>query len=294
MFGRSSGKIDLPSVPAALARVIQITNKEHATAEEVASVVMLDQSLATKVLRIANSAFYGRMRKAETITEAIVTLGFASVRNLAASASVVDALFPSQMFPGFSWQDMWVHSVTCGLATEAIHGRISRGRGGKSEAAFVAGLLHDVGKLILARALPQKFTQIVEICTEQGLEMDQAEHSILSMDHAKVGGELAQEWDFPPQLQAGISWHHSPGGADEYEDMATAVYAANLLAKRMGLSYLVGRQTEISIKDVADAAGIRTQDVDYIVSQVRDGLRQCSDILAWGNQMPGADLSAAA
>ncbi len=93
MFGRSSGKIDLPSMPVALARIIQITNSPDATAEQLAKVVMFDQSLATKVLRLANSAFFGRKMKAETITEAVVTLGFGSVRNLAASASVVEALW---------------------------------------------------------------------------------------------------------------------------------------------------------------------------------------------------------
>src|SRR5512133_1340035 len=110
MFGRSSGKIDLPSVPATLARIIQITSSPEATADELAHVVMLDPSLSTKVLRIANSAYYGRRTKAETITDAVVTLGFGAVRNLAASASVVDALFPRQMFPGFGWQEMWIHS----------------------------------------------------------------------------------------------------------------------------------------------------------------------------------------
>lgn len=294
MFGRSSGRIDLPSIPAALARVIQITNNENASAEQVAGVVMLDQSLSTKVLRIANSAYYGRVKRAETITEAIVALGFSSVRNLAASASVVDALFPKQMFPGFSWQDMWVHSVTCALATEAIYARTARGAGGKNEAAFVAGLLHDVGKLIVARALPQKFTQIVNVCREQGCEMAEAERGILSTDHAEIGGELTQEWDFPTKLQAAIAHHHDPGGAEEHEDLATAVQAANLLAKRIGRSYIVEWNVEISPKEVADAAGLREEDMEYIVTRVREGLQQCGDILAWSKSMPSSDLAAAA
>ena len=294
MFGRSSGRIDLPSIPAALARVIQITNLENAAAEQVAGVVMLDQSLATKVLRIANSAYYGRIKRVETITEAVLTLGFASVRNLAASASVIDALFPKQMFPGFSWQDMWVHSVTCALATEAIYARTARGAGGKDESAFVAGLLHDIGKLMVARALPQKFIQIVDACREQGCEMAQAEKSILSTDHAEIGGDLTREWDFPTKLQVGIAYHHDPGGAEEHEDLAAAVQAANMLAKHMGNSYIVGSKVEIDLTEVADASGLRQEDMEYIVARVREGLQQCGDILAWRNSMPGSDLAAAA
>jgi putative nucleotidyltransferase with HDIG domain len=290
MFGRSSGKIDLPSVPATLARIIQITNSPDASADKVAGVVMLDQSLATKVLRIANSAFYGRRVKAETISEAVVTLGFSSIRNLAASASVVDALFPKQMFPGFSWQDMWVHSVNCAVASEVIHARMTRTAG--AEAAFVAGLLHDVGKLILARALPERFRQVVDACRECDLTMAQAERNLLSTDHAKIGGELAEGWQFPDRLRDAIDYHHSPADACENEDIARAVSAANLLAKRMSGNYITGVSVEISLTDVADEAGLQVDDMDFIVNAVGEKMHQCDEILSWSTSMPGAKAAA--
>ena len=288
MFGRSSGKIDLPSVPATLARVIQITGKLDASAEQVAKVVMLDQSLATKVLRLANSAYYGRRTKAGTITEAVVTLGFTSVRNLAASASVVDALFPKRMFPGFCWQDMWVHSVTCGLAAESLYGRMTGRFGGGNESAFIAGLLHDVGKLILARALPQRFVQIVDTCREYGYQMVNAESNLLSTNHAKIGGELAEAWEFPEALQAGIAFHHAPDDAPDFEDLARAVNAGNLLSKRLGRNYLEGVSVDISLGDVGEAAGLSAQEVSMAADQVREGLRQCGEILSWADKMPGS------
>jgi HD-like signal output (HDOD) protein len=291
MFGRSSGKIDLPSVPTTLARVIQITSRLDTTAEQVAKVVMLDQSLATKVLRLANSAFYGRRMKAQTVTEAVVTLGFTAIRNLAASASIVDALFPKRLFPGFSWQDMWIHSVTCGLGTEALLARMIGRSHGANESAFVAGLLHDVGKLILARALPQRFVQIVEICREYGYQMVRAESNELSTNHARIGGELAAEWQFPNILQAGIAYHHSPEEAVEYEEFARSVYAANLLSKRLGRSYLEGVSVDVSLAEVAEAAKLTVAEVETAVDQVREGLRQCSEILSWGDKMPGAERS---
>jgi len=290
MFGRSSGKIDLPSVPATLARIIQITNSPDASADGVAGVVMLDQSLATKVLRIANSAFYGRRVKAETISEAVVTLGFSSIRNLAASASVVDALFPKQMFPGFSWQDMWVHSVNCAVGAEVIHARIARTSG--SEVGFVAGLLHDVGKLILARALPERFRQVIEACRDYNFTMAQAERNLLSTDHAKIGGELAEGWQFPDRLRDAIAYHHSPADACDNEDLARAVSAANLLAKRMSRNYVLGMGVEISLKDVADEAGLVVEDMDYIVNTVRERMHQCGEILSWSSSMPGAKAAA--
>lgn len=293
MFGRSSGKIDLPSMPATLARIIQITNSPETTAEQVAHVVKLDQSLSTKVLRLANSAYYGRRMKAETVTDAVVTLGFSSVRNLAASASVIDALFPKRLFAGFSWQDMWVHSVTCAVAAESLYTRISRSSMGSNESAFVAGLLHDVGKLILARALPQRFLQVVDAVREYNFEMVRAETNLLSTNHAKIGGELADQWEFPTKLRDGVACHHDPDSSSEHADLARAVQAGNMLAKRMSRNYIQGVPVDYSLKEIADTAGLPVGEMDYIVTQVRDRLQQCSEIIAWGNSMPSAQRKAA-
>ncbi|MFQ3549070.1 MAG: HDOD domain-containing protein [Armatimonadota bacterium] len=288
MFGRSSGKIDLPSMPAALGRIIHITNSpDTASAEEVATAVMTDQSLATKVMRLANSAYYGRKVKAENVTDAVNALGFTAVRNLAASASIVDALFPKQLFKGFSWPDMWTHSVITGIATEVIHDCMGTGSSLK-ESAFVAGLLHDVGKLIVARALPSRFVQIIEACREWDFEMVRAETNYLGTNHAKIGHDLSMQWEFPERLRIGIAYHHSPETAPAHEDVARAVRAANLLAKRIGKYYITNLKTEISCKQVADAAGISLNDVEYVTNQVRDRLDNFEEIISWGRGMPAA------
>jgi putative nucleotidyltransferase with HDIG domain len=291
MFGRSSGKIDLPSMPATLARIIEITNDPESSSDQLAGVVLLDQSLSTKVLRLANSAYFCRRKKAETVTEAVTTLGFGSVRNLAASASVVDALFPKRVFAGFSWYDMWIHSVTCAIGSEAIHRRIS-GSLRSNESAFVAGLLHDIGKLVIARALPGRFIQIVEACREYGFEMVRAETNYLSTNHSSIGSDLAAQWQFPDKLIAAIAYHHKPEAAGDDEDLARAVGAANLLAKRLSKSYIIGLNETISLKDIADAAGINPKDMDYIVNDVREGLKQCDEILSWGAHLPGSQMAA--
>lgn len=280
-------------MPATLARIIHITNSPDATSDQVASIVRLDQSLTTKVLRLANSAYYGRRSQAETVSEAINVLGFNSIRNLAASASVVDALFPRQMFPGFGWQEMWIHSVTCAVAAEVICQRMRCASVRSAETAFIAGLLHDVGKLVVARALPARFRQIVEDCQKQQHPMVDSEKSLLSTDHANIGGQLAQQWDFPEKLGAAISYHHAPEDAYDHEDLARVVNGANLLAKRMSRNYLLGVSEEIGLKDVAMAAGLPIEAMDVVVSQVRDRIRQCGEILAWGNHMPGAKALAA-
>lgn len=286
MLFSSSGKIELPSMPATLARIIQVTNQSEATSEQLARVVKLDQSLSTKVLRLANSAFIGRSVPVGTISDAIVTLGFSSIRNLAASASVVDALFPKKMFPGFSWREMWTHSAICAVASQTIYAHVHGTRSGYAETAFMAGLLHDVGKLVVARALPQRFLQIVEVCTESNSEMSAEENNILGTTHANIGGDLAEQWGFPEKLATAIAYHHMPEEAGEHEDMARAVTAANLLAKKLGKPYLTGVSTEITLKDVAEIADLNEEDMELIVEQVRTDLARCEEIISWGDQMP--------
>jgi len=293
MFGRSSGKIDLPSIPATLARIIQITNSVEASSDEVAAVVMLDQALATKVLRIANSAFYGRRMRCESISQAVVTLGFTSIRNLAASASVVDALFPKQMFPGFSWQDMWTHSVMCAVSSEAIYSRMSSYSPGNAEATFIGGLLHDVGKLIFARALPDRFRQIVDTCSKTGTPMYEAEMQMLSMDHAKVGGELAEEWGFSEKLRDAIAYHHAPQEAYQNEDLVLAVCAGNMLAKCIGTRYISGPGQELTLEAIAGVADIAPDGMDEVAETVRERMEECKEILACGDGMPSSSQLAA-
>jgi len=263
MFGRSSGKIDLPSVPATLARIIQITSSVDVSSQKVASVVMLDQALATKVLRIANSAFYGRRMKCESVSQAVISLGFTSIRNMAASASVVDVLFPKHMFAGFNWQDMWTHSVTCAVSSEVIYSRMPNSSPANAETAFLGGLLHDIGKMILARALPDRFRRIVEVCRGSEIPMYEAERELLSTDHAIVGGELAQEWGFSEKLRDGIAYHHNPREADKNEDLVLAVCAGNMLSKCIGSSYIIGQEQHVSLEDVSETSGVGAEEIGW-------------------------------
>jgi HD-like signal output (HDOD) protein len=248
--------------------------------------VLVDQSLSCKVLRLANSAYFGRRDKAETITDAILTLGFGYVRNLAASASVLDALFPSHAFPGFGWHHFWRHSVTTAIAAESFYAFATGCRRKTEESAFVAGLMHDVGKLIIARALPFRFREVVETCRERRLEMLPVETEYMGTNHVYVGKQLARSWQFPDKLIAGIAYHHCPEEACDYQQLASAVCAGNLLAKRLEDSYLIGVRPNISLSDIARTAGMDAQGVNFVIDEVRIGLKRCGEILSWGKNLP--------
>lgn len=274
-------------MPVVLIRIIDITRNPDSDPRRLAEAVMSDQSLTSRVLRLANSSYFRRRQQVETVSEAILTLGFGYVRNLAASASVLDALFPRKAFPGFDWHSMWTHSVTVAIAAETISTFKSGAQRRSDESAFVAGLLHDIGKLLVAYALPIKFLSIVEACHKTGKDMVEVEKEFIGTNHAYLGLQLGKEWGLPESLLQGIGWHHIPECALEYVDLAKSVHAANLLANRFGGSSIRGVKYNISMRDIANAAEIDIVDVDYIVNAVRDGLKRSTELLSWGSKLPG-------
>lgn len=280
-------------MPEAISRIINITASEDASAAKLAEIVLMDQALSSRVLRLSNSAMYSRMKKTETVSEAIICLGSAQLRNLAASASVLDAVFPKRAFPGFNWKEMWRHSVICAVASQCIYGAMVGTIRSKDESVFIAGLLHDVGKMVIAYALPLKFTHIVAQCYEHDWDMMKSERRFLATNHALVGSDLASEWRLPDKLQIGISYHHSPESAPELEEIARAVSAGNMLAKRMGRCYINNMSWDISLEQVCDTAKLCVNDMLKVVTNTREGVANCKEILSWGDSMPETEKAAA-
>lgn len=268
-------------MPAALLRVVHIAGDENATAEQLADAIMLDPSLATRILRIANSAYFGRLKKVDNITEAVIALGFNCIRNLATAAYIIDVVFPEERFPAFSWRNLWTHSVACATCTELIYTRITCHPHTLDECAFLAGLLHDVGKMVIALAAPHKFNEILDVCPDYGFDMFNAEYAILLTDHAEVGQLLTAEWGLPPTLYKTIGWHHTPKAAKEFQDLVRAVSAGNLLAKSLTKSPLLGHVPYVSVQDIAEISRLSISEINLITNLARAKMQTLTDIIAW-------------
>lgn len=288
MLNPWSVNIELPSMPIILSRIIEITHNPDMSAQDLANAVMTDQSLTSRMLRLANSAYFHRMQKVETVTDAILTLGFGYVRNLAASASLLEAMFPRRVFPGFDWQAMWLHSVTCAIASEEIFSHVAGFDRRKDETVFIAGLLHDIGKLALACTLPLRFMAVVEGCRKRKEDMLIVETDFLSTNHAEVGQYVTEQWGFPEKLVQAIACHHTPECAAQYSDLARAVCAADMLAKRISAPCIPELTAEISLRDIAEMAKINPGNMSYIIEHVKQDLERSSEIISWGKNLPNA------
>jgi HD-like signal output (HDOD) protein len=221
----------LPALPSVIVQVNEKVNNPKTSALDLARTILEDQALTARLLRLVNSPFYGFPRRVATVTEAVTILGFHPIRNLLLTASVVDLLV-SEEVPEFSPTALWEHSVGTAVAA----GLVARyARYEDREEVFVAGLLHDVGKLVLFQFLTKEFIKVLEVARAEDLSIRASEQRLLGFTHDQVGRLLAERWKLPVRLSEAIGCHHRPDLAQIGKREAAIVHGADVLARALGL-----------------------------------------------------------
>jgi len=220
--------IQLPALPTVALEVVQMVDNPRTTASRLGKVISSDQALTAKVLKIANSPFYGFPRKISTIEFAIIILGYDALKEIVISISLISAL-QKRSDTTFDAQSFWDHAITTGVLSR----RLSRDLGYRvSGEVFVGGLLHDIGISVLHRYFRNEYRRIVEIAREGDLTYGEAEESVLGVTHAEVGGWLAERWNLPDQLVEAIMYHHRPSQARRNRELVAIIHVADVLANR--------------------------------------------------------------
>ncbi len=223
---------DLPTIPIVATKVMQMIEMDNITVEDIANVVTTDPAVAARVLKIANSAFYGCQRQIQTISGAIVVLGFNTLRSLVVAASVKEVYKPF----GLTEKMLWDHSLGAALASRII---ATATRKANPEEAFLAGLLHDIGKTIMNSLDRDKFQVVMQRCYNEGLFFEEAEESVFTFRHDDVGAMVVKKWNFPESLVTAILNHHRldfPPDTDQYMvHLSSVIAVADLFCHRMGI-----------------------------------------------------------
>jgi putative nucleotidyltransferase with HDIG domain len=235
---------DLPSLPMVVMEVLNSFEQPDVNAGELADKVSKDQALAAKTMRLANSSFYGLQRKVTTIQQAITILGFDSIRTLITAAAVTD-VFAGNAQAGFDSKAFWRHSIGTALCAKMIARHLKLNQ----DYAFVSGLLHDIGKLVLATRFPSEYAEAMRYRAKQDCYPMDAERAVLGVDHAAAGKALAEYWKFPPAMQTAIGNHHAPEARD-MGGIPGVVHVAEAIAHALGLTH----QDDDLVPVVADAA----------------------------------------
>lgn len=220
----------LPPLPAAIGRLLRLVNDPDGDFQEIARTIALDQTLTAQILRIANSAFYGFSHQIRTVQQATVILGRHAVRNMALSLAMITLRNRMQTGWPLTPEVFWRHSmgVACGASLLARHVR-----GADAEEAFVAGLLHDIGKILLMEHDARTYGRLLEAVRTGAKPLHVLERETFGIDHTEVGRALCQHWNIPDTLGAVTAAHHGDGAAlpGDAVQLAAFVHLANVLAK---------------------------------------------------------------
>jgi putative nucleotidyltransferase with HDIG domain len=221
---------DLPSLPAVVMELLSSIDQEDVDISVLAKKVSHDAALTAKTLRLANSSLYGLQVKVTTIQQAITFLGFQTTRNLITAAAITGC-FADGKCPGFDDKAFWRHSI----ATAACCKVLARRMRFNQDYAFTAGLLHDIGRLVLVSSHPALYQQVLEKRSELDCTYLEAEQEVLGVDHVMAGVALAEHWNFSDTMRLAIAHHHDPDAAGA-GFLATIVHVANSVVHALDLA----------------------------------------------------------
>jgi putative nucleotidyltransferase with HDIG domain len=212
----------LPSLPSLVLEILESFENERMDVSTLARKIANDQALVARVMRVANSAFFGLSGQIGTIFEAISVLGFNNLRGLVTAAAIINSA-PKNLGQ-FDQVAFWRH----GICTAACAKALARRTGLNPEIAFTAGVLHDIGKLVIVMQFPALAADFNLAASDA--ESLSAERELLGFDHAALGGALAKRWNFPATLHEAISLHHTPLEECGRGGLADVIYVANVFA----------------------------------------------------------------
>ena len=199
-----AGLDTLPTLPAVLGHILSVAADPNASALELAEVLSRDQSLGATLLKLVNSAYYGFYRQIDSLSQAVVILGFIEVRKIAMAATAFRSLGKGD--PAQKRSQLWLHSLATALLAETCVKEFKL----PIEGSFEAGLLHDIGKVVLDLLFPEQYRAAAAWAQEHACSIGEAETQFFSLDHCQVGGLLAEHWNLPERVAQALRFHHSP------------------------------------------------------------------------------------
>ena len=255
----------LPPAFQIVPKLLLLLDDPEANSEELADLIRLDPALTTEVLRVCNSAFYSGGYRAETLNEAVMRIGLREVYEVVMKVIASPILTEPQKGHGTENANLWNHS----LATAAAAELVARDRGENSEVAFTAGLLHDIGKLVVTKALDGDYQRLLTEAQEKQQPLFTLERALFNMDHADAGGILLNRWNLPANIVAAVRFHHKPAAAGDFIRLASIVHLANHLAFLIGQGSGYSSYVRFLDKKALDALRFDPEDLAAFTEDIK-------------------------
>lgn len=235
---------DLPTLPPVFLNIMRLMRDPDTPIKEVARVVESDPAIAMKLLRLINSSFYGLARTVDSVHQAIVLLGANALKNVVISVSIFKTMNSQDKSSAiFNREAFWLHSIGCGLAARCLGKRLGFER---DEEGFIAGIIHDIGKVVLDKYFHDELAAVVDQVRQKKISFYQAEQEVLGISHAEIGAFLAENWKLPEKLVEVIDRHHNFNPESESAHLAALIQVSDMVTRR----YRIGSGGDDLIPDV--------------------------------------------
>ncbi len=214
-----------PALPSVVSRVIELSSDPECAIDEFLNVIRLDLSLTAAILKLANSAFYGQARTVSSLRQAVPLLGFNEIRNMVIARAMFSSFKAVKLEHWFDIRGFWVHSFLCGLAARVLARETE-----PADDAFISGLIHDIGKLVILSVFPSQFARIAARQDEPAFNMYRREENLFGASHGEIGLNLLKRWSFPKKLVDAVGCHHQPETAGANAPASALIYFADMVA----------------------------------------------------------------
>ena len=222
----------LRSIGAALSELVYA---ENSFTSQIAEVIRRDPSLTSRLLKLVNSVFFGLSQRVNNIEEAIFYLGLRQIRELAMATPIIEDFerLHGNAFKNAPWQKLWKHSIGCGIVSREVLS--VAGVTFEDDTDYIIGLIHNVGKIVMASTHPTAFGKILSLNLSSDAEICAMERELIGWDHARIGGYYLERHHLGPEIVEPVRWHNDPASAGDYAKSAAAVQLADLLVNAAGI-----------------------------------------------------------
>lgn len=260
---------DLPAMPHVASKVLELSSDPDTSAGALQQVIADDQAMAARILKIANSAMYACSRRIKTLSEAIVMLGFNSIRSLVVTSAARNLYTSGGTRMGLKERLLWEHSIGTAFACRLL---VSERHPALMEEAFLAGLMHDIGKLVLNLQLPDRFEEIVQIVYNENRDFHATERELLGFDHARVGALLVNKWKLSPIMEEVIGHHHEVGALTTGHPLLLFLDLANQICHRCGIGFLEQSDLDLAGTVSAQTLGVSAAELEELIVRLQQTL----------------------
>ncbi|MHC4662754.1 MAG: HDOD domain-containing protein [Planctomycetota bacterium] len=255
----------LPTLPSILEKMKSVVVNPESTAAQFGEVIVDDPAATSRILRIVNSSFYGLPHRISSVSHAVVILGFNAVKSIIMSSTIFEMFAKAGKEAEFDRVEFWKHSIGVGTAAQVLAKRMGVD---ETEEFFVAGLLHDIGKVILDQFLHSIFVKILQTVKGKNCLFVEAEEKALGVTHAQIGGWLFQKWDLAPHLVAAIRFHHDPKLAGKNAKFTAVIHFADILARSLLLGTGGDEKIPLGDRDAWRALNVPHNELENVFEEI--------------------------